>query len=59
MKKIKKKKYTYSRDEMIEEIKKDTKVGKEFVRAEMKFLRALASGEIYRKLKFDPLTKGL
>lgn len=49
-KKHKEKKYSYSRDEIIEEIRKDTEVGKMFVKVEMDFLRAVSSGKIYKEL---------
>ena len=47
----KKKKFNYSRDEILEEVKKDSKIGKMFVETEMTFLRAVASGKIYEVLE--------
>lgn len=43
--------YTASKEEMIEHIKRQDKIGNEFVEIEMKFIRALASGELYKKIE--------
>ena len=43
-------KSTFSKDELIKEVKKRTKVGKLIVKIEMEYLRALASGDIYREV---------
>ena len=40
----------YSRDDMIGLIEKGDKVGLEFVRTELEFLRALKSGDIMRRV---------
>ena len=41
---------TYSRDEIIAQIKDNDEVGKEFVKTELEFLRALRDGELIRRL---------
>ena len=43
-------KTTFSKDELIKEVKKRTKVGKLIVKIEMEYLRSLASGKIYREV---------
>lgn len=43
-------KYDLSRDEMIDEIKGNSKIGKEFVATELKFLRAIKEGTINKLL---------
>jgi len=40
----------FSRDEMIEQIKNNTKVGKEFVATEFEFLRAMRDGSLMNTL---------
>jgi hypothetical protein len=44
---------TLSRDEMIDHINKNDKVGIEFVKIELNFLRALKSGELMKRLVAD------
>lgn len=44
-------KSTYSKSELIREVEKGTKVGKLIIKAEMEYLKALASGEVYDSLK--------
>jgi hypothetical protein len=39
-----------SRDGIIEEIKKDSEIGREFVEMEMQFLRALKNGNLMKEL---------
>ena len=39
-----------SRDEMIAQIKSGTKIGKEFVETELKFLRAIKDGTLLKRL---------
>lgn len=41
---------TYSRDEIIEHIKNNDAVGKEFVKTELEFLRALRDGTLISRL---------
>lgn len=41
---------SFSRDEMIEQIKSGTKIGKEFVETELKFLRAIKDGTLMKRL---------
>ncbi len=45
--------HNFSRDEMINQIKDNTKVGKEFVATELKFLRALKDGSLLEALDTD------
>ncbi len=40
----------FSRDDMIKQIKNNTKVGKEFVRTEFEFLRAIKDGSLAKML---------
>ena len=40
----------FSRDEMIKEVKNNTKVGKEFVATELEFLRAIKDGSLMKVL---------
>lgn len=44
----------YSRDDMIRLIKEGDRVGVEFVRTELEFLRALKTGELMRKITGSP-----
>lgn len=41
---------SFSRDEMIREIERGSEEGKEYVKIEMKFLRALKDGSLIKKL---------
>ncbi len=41
---------SFTRDEIISEIKKDSDVGREFIETEMEFLRALKNGSLIKKL---------
>lgn len=41
---------SYSRDDMVKLIREDNKVGLEFIRTELEFLRALKSGEFMQKI---------
>lgn len=41
---------SFTRDEIISEIKQNSEVGREFVETEMEFLRALKNGSLVRKL---------
>ena len=41
---------SFSRDEMIAEVKQGSETGKEFVRIEMEFLRAFKDGTLFKKL---------
>ena len=43
----------FSRDEMIEQIKDNTEIGKEFVATELKFLRAIKDGSLMEALGTD------
>ena len=40
----------FSRDAMIEQIKDKTKVGKEFIKTELEFLRAIKDGSLNKEL---------
>ena len=44
---------SYSRNEIISHIEKDDEVGKEFVRTELEFLRALKNGVLINKMITD------
>ncbi len=41
---------SFTRDEIINEIKKDSQIGKDFIETEMNFLRALKDGSLIRIL---------
>lgn len=41
---------SFSRDEMIVQIKSGTKIGEEFVETELKFLRAIKDGTLIKRL---------
>ena len=41
---------SYSRDMIIEEIKKNSEIGKDFIKTEMEFLRALKNGNLTKRL---------
>lgn len=41
---------SFSRDEMIAQIESGTKIGKEFVETELKFLRAIKDGILLKRL---------
>ncbi len=41
---------TYTRDQVISHIKEDDEIGKEFVKTELEFLRALKSGVLINRL---------
>jgi hypothetical protein len=41
---------SFSRDEIINEIKKDSQVGKDFIKTDMVFLRALKDGSLLKRL---------
>lgn len=45
--KPKEEKHTFTKKELIKEIKKGSKIGKLVVKVEMEWLKALASGKIY------------
>jgi len=40
----------FTRDEMINEIKKNSEIGREFIKIEMSFLRALKDGVLIKQL---------
>ncbi len=42
---------TFSRDEIIENIEKETEIGQEIVEMQMEYLRDLISGDIYKILE--------
>ena len=42
---------TFSRDEIVENIEKETDVGKEIIETQMEYLRDLVSGNIYKILE--------
>ena len=44
-------KHQYTKEEIIKEVKKGSKVGKEEVETHLEFLRALGKGEIYKGVK--------
>ena len=44
-------KHQFTKQELIKEVKKGSKIGKEIEEAHMEFLRALAKGEIYESVK--------
>ena len=41
---------SFTRDEIVNEIKKDSQIGKDFIETEMNFLRALKDGFLIKRL---------
>ena len=41
---------SFTRDDILKEIKKDSETGKDFIKTEMEFLRALKDGSLIKKL---------
>ena len=42
-----KRKFSFSREELIKEVEKESKIGKFLIGAEMEFLRAMGKGKLY------------
>lgn len=43
-------KHTFSKDELIEEVKKESEIGKQIVEIEMNYLRVLADGSLLKEI---------